>query len=103
MMLLLTGSAIAQQAVEGTVTDAKTGETLIGVTVQIKGTSSGTTTDIYGKYRLSAEQLTPASIIIFSYIGYTSIEQIRGSQPVIDVKLTPQQTMLDEVVVIGYG
>ncbi|MBK6347606.1 MAG: TonB-dependent receptor [Bacteroidales bacterium] len=103
MMLLLTGSAFAQQAVEGTVTDAKTGETLIGVTVQIKGTSSGTTTDIYGKYRLSAEQLTPASVIIYSYIGYTSVEQIRGSQPVIDVKLTPQQTMLDEVVVIGYG
>jgi TonB-linked SusC/RagA family outer membrane protein len=102
-MLLATGLIYAQKVVEGTVSDAKTGETLIGVTIQIKGTVIGTTTDIYGKYRLSSDQLTASSILLFSYIGYTPVEQIPGSRTVIDVKLTPEQTMLDEVVVIGYG
>ncbi|MFH1118308.1 MAG: TonB-dependent receptor [Bacteroidota bacterium] len=103
MMLLLTGKAFAQQAVEGTVSDAGTGETLIGVTVQIKGSATGTTTDIYGKYHLSAAQLSETSILVFSYIGYTMVEEIKGSRKVIDVKLSTEQTMLDEVVVIGYG
>lgn len=103
MMLSLTGALFAQQAVEGTVTDTKTGETLIGVTVQIKGTSTGTTTDIYGKYRLSADQLNASSILLFSYIGYTAVEQTLNGRTVIDVKLSPAETMLDEVVVVGYG
>jgi TonB-linked SusC/RagA family outer membrane protein len=102
-MLLATGLIYAQKVVEGTVSDAKTGETLIGVTIQIKGTVIGTTTDIYGKYRLSSDQLTATSILLFSYIGYTPEEQIPGTRAVIDVKLNPEQTMLDEVVVIGYG
>ncbi len=103
MMLLATGLIYAQRVVEGTVSDAKTGETLIGVTIQIKGTVIGTTTDIYGKYKLSSDQLTAASVLLFSYIGYTPIEQIAGSLAVIEIKLSPEQTMLDEVVVIGYG
>lgn len=102
-MLLATGLIYAQKVVEGTVSDAKTGETLIGVTIQIKGTVIGTTTDIYGKYSLSSDQLTAASVLLFSYIGYTPLEQVAGSLMVIDVKLSPEQTMLDEVVVIGYG
>ncbi len=102
-MLLATGLIYAQKVVEGTVSDAKTGETLIGVTIQIKGTVIGTTTDIYGKYKLSSDQLTATSILLFSYIGYTPVEQVAGSLAVIDIKLSPEQTMLDEVVVIGYG
>ena len=102
-MLLATGLIYAQKVVEGTVSDAKTGETLIGVTIQIKGTVIGTTTDIYGKYSLSSDQLTASSVMVFSYIGYTPLEQITGDRAVIDVKLSPEQTMLDELVVIGYG
>ena len=79
-ILILSASLplFAQHVVEGSVTDAKTGETLIGVTIQIKGTSTGTTTDVNGKYRLASEQLTPASVLMFSYIGYTKAEMIAG-------------------------
>ncbi|MDP2423950.1 MAG: carboxypeptidase-like regulatory domain-containing protein, partial [Bacteroidales bacterium] len=76
MMILATGSLYAQRKIEGTVTDAKSNETLIGVTVHIKGTSSGTTTDINGKYWLVSDQLTASSVIVYSYIGFTSVEQI---------------------------
>ncbi|MDZ4205339.1 MAG: TonB-dependent receptor [Bacteroidales bacterium] len=103
MMILATGSLYAQRKIEGTVTDAKSNETLIGVTVHIKGTSSGTTTDINGKYWLVSDQLTASSVIVYSYIGFTSVEQIPGSRTVVDVKLYPEQYMLDELVVIGYG
>lgn len=96
-------SLFAQRTVEGTVTDASSGETLIGVSIQIKGTTSGTTTDINGKYRLVSDQLNASSIIMYSYIGFTKMEQTVGSLSLIDIKLPPQQQMLDEVVVIGYG
>jgi len=103
LMLSITGSLFAQGRIEGTVTDSKSGETLIGVTVQIKGTSMGTTTDIDGKYLLESDKLTATSVVIFSYIGYTSVEKVPGNNTVLDVKLSPAQTMLDELVVIGYG
>jgi TonB-dependent starch-binding outer membrane protein SusC len=98
-----TVSLFAQRTVEGTVTDAKSGENLIGVTVQIKGTTVGTTSDINGKYRLISVQLTASSVIVYSYIGYTTVEQIPDSRTVIDVKLSTDQYALDEIVVIGYG
>lgn len=103
MILSLAGSLFAQRSVEGTVTDDNTGETLIGVTILIKGTTTGTTTDINGKYQLVSEQLTASSILVYSYIGYIKFEQVAGDRPVIDVKLTAEQIMLDELVVIGYG
>ncbi len=103
MILFATASVYAQRVVEGTVTDAKTGETLIGVTIQIKGTTLGTTTDIDGKYRLTSDQLTAASVMLYSYIGYTSVEQVLENRTVLDIQLNAEQVMLDELVVIGYG
>ncbi len=103
MILSATMSLFAQRVVEGTVADAKSGETLIGVTIQIKGTISGTTTDIDGKYRLVSDQLTDTSVLMFSYIGYTTIEQVLGSRTKLDIQLNSGQVMLDELVVIGYG
>jgi TonB-linked SusC/RagA family outer membrane protein len=103
MMLSVSGALWAQRSLEGTVTDAKTGETLIGVTVQIKGTSIGTTTDINGRYVLTSEQLNATAIVLFSYIGYASEQVTPGARTTVDVKLNPEQTMLDELVVIGYG
>ena len=103
MMLSAAGSLFAQRTVEGTVTDAQSGEILIGVTVQIKGTTTGVTTDINGRYRLVSVQLTASSVIVYSYIGYITMEQIPGSRTVIDVKLNPDQYAFDEIVVIGYG
>ena len=103
MLLSLSVSLFAQRTVEGTVTDAKTGETLIGVSIQIKGTTSGTVTDIDGKYRLVSDQLTASSIIVYSYVGYTEAEQILGSQMVLNVQLNQSQILLDELIVVGYG
>lgn len=103
IILSATLSLFAQRTVDGTVTDSKTGETLIGVTIQIKGTTLGTITDVSGKYHLVSDQLSATSVLLYSYIGYTTAEQVLGNQSVIDVKLNPEQVMLDELVVIGYG
>jgi len=103
ILILSTASLFAQRMVEGTVSDSKTGETLVGVTVMIKGTTTGTITNIDGKYRLISELLTDESVIYYSYIGFTAYEQITGDRTVIDVKLVPEDIILNEMVVIGYG
>jgi TonB-linked SusC/RagA family outer membrane protein len=92
--------ASAQQALQGTVTDAETGETLIGVTIMIQGTTQGTITDIYGKYQL---QVQPGSIIEFSYVGYKSVQETVGNRTTIDISLAPEAVLMDEIVVVGYG
>ena len=103
MMLSVSGALLAQRTIEGTVKDAKSGETLIGAAVQLKGTSIGTTTDINGHYVLTSDELKATTILLFSYIGYTSEEVTPGARATIDMELKAEQTMLDELVVIGYG
>jgi len=103
LFLAAAGSAFAQAPLAGTVTDAKTGETLIGVTVLLKGTTQGTTTDIDGNFKFAADVVKPATILVFSYIGYTPLELTVGANTRLDVKLSPESVMLDELVVIGYG
>lgn len=88
------------QTLEGTVKDALTGDPLIGVNVVIKGSSSGTTSDLDGSFSLDA---APGSIIIFSYIGYRPTEIIYSNQTFLSIDLEQEITGLDEVVVIGYG
>lgn len=91
--------AIAQNSwVSGTVTDEK-GESLIGVTVRVEGTSVGTATDIDGKYRLEGAF---GKTISFSYVGYKSLE-IKASSNTLDVVMEEDNKLLDEVVVVGYG
>lgn len=92
--------AFAQQLLQGTVKDAETGETLIGVSIMIKGTTQGTITDIDGNYQL---QVQPESVLAFSYMGYESVEETVGSRTRIDVSLKPEAVMMDELVVVGYG
>jgi len=90
----------AQTTISGVVTDAGTGESLIGVNVIIDGTSEGTTTDIDGSYQLLAPD---GALLVFSYIGFEAQTiEVAGSQT-IDVGLEPEATGLEEVVVIGYG
>lgn len=100
LLLAFITPAMAQQALQGTVKDAETGETLIGVTIMIKGTSQGTITDIDGNYNL---QVQPASVVVFSYVGYQSVEETVGTRARIDVMLNPEAVMMDELVVVGYG
>ena len=86
--------------ITGTVTGASDGLPLIGVTVAIKGTTSGTITDIDGKYSLDVEE---GAILVFSYTGYKSQEVVIGSGATYDVVLSTDVTLLDEIVVVGYG
>ena len=96
----LWANPLQDKAVTGTVTSATDGMPLIGVSVQIKGTTNGSITDIDGNYSVKA---TPGQTLVFSYIGYVSQEVKVGNDAVIDVALREDNEMLDEVVVIGYG
>ncbi|HEY9047894.1 MAG TPA: TonB-dependent receptor [Ohtaekwangia sp.] len=102
MAVLLTVSltASAQVAVTGQVLD-ENGTGLPGANVLIKGTITGTTTDAEGKYAIEAPNST--AVLVFSFIGYSSVEVTVGSRSVIDVNLSPNVESLSEVVVVGYG
>lgn len=87
--------------VQGTVTDQETGEPLPGVNVLIKGTGTGTATDIDGKYTLNVPE--ESDVLIFSFIGYISQEIPLNNQTVINVELKEDFNALNEVVVTGYS
>lgn len=85
-------------SVQGTVTD-ENGEAMIGVSVLVKGTSTGVITDLDGNFALSASS---GSTLVFSYIGYKTLEKkVTGTE--MKVSLSPDTEILDEVVVIAYG
>ncbi|TRX59941.1 TonB-dependent receptor [Fulvivirga sp. M361] len=86
--------------ITGRVTDASNGESLPGVSIIIKGTATGTITDFDGNYNLDADV---GQVLIFSFVGFSSEEVTVGSNPVIDVSLSPDIKALQEVVVVGYG
>ncbi len=92
-------SAIAQSTVTGTVKD-DSGESLPGATVTIKGTTTGTVTDIDGKYSLQVP--SAESVLVFSFSGMQEQEVIVGTKTVIDVALS-SDILLDEVVVSALG
>ena len=91
--------SFAQQSVTGQVKDAQ-GEPLIGVSVMVKGTTTGTVTDFDGKY--TVKSVKSSAQLQFSYIGYLSKMVTVGNQSVIDVVMEEDNAALDEVVVIGY-
>ena len=93
---------IVQQSitVKGVVKD-KTGEPIIGANVLEKGTTNGIITDFDGNFTL--EVTNANSVLVFSYIGYQSQEIVVGSQRTINVTLSEDTELMDEVVVIGYG
>ena len=91
---------IADIVVTGKVTDAK-GETLPGVSIQIKGTKTGTQTNANGNYSINVPD--GRSVLVFTYIGFTQQEITTGSQTTIDVTLKYDEKSLDEVVIVGYG
>jgi TonB-dependent starch-binding outer membrane protein SusC len=92
--------AFTQVLVNGTVTDAQTGQTLPGVNVSINGTTIGTTTDIDGKYSIQVPSSN--SVLAYSYVGYQLQEIEVGNSNLIDVILLPG-LLIDEMVVVGYG
>ena len=86
----------SQNTVSGTVTDASNGEPLAGVSVVVKGTTTGALTDFDGNYTI---EVADGAILVFSYIGYSSKEVDAASAG--DVQLNVDVTNLDEVVVTG--
>ncbi|MFA6125823.1 MAG: SusC/RagA family TonB-linked outer membrane protein [Bacteroidales bacterium] len=84
----------------GTVYDNSTNEPIPGVNISVKGTQTGTASDLYGKYSIDA---APGAIILFSYVGYENVEVQVGTQQKIDVGLRVMVHSLDGIVVIGYG
>jgi TonB-linked SusC/RagA family outer membrane protein len=90
----------ADVRITGRVT-SETGEALPGVSVVVKGTSRGTTTDVQGRYQLSIPE--EATALVYSFVGYVSQEQLVKNRSVIDIQLVPDTKSLNEVVVVGYG
>lgn len=87
--------------VTGTVTDADTGDVLPGASIIVKGTSNGAITDFNGNFSINLE--SNKNVLIFSFLGYFSIEETVESRSEISIALTPNANELDEVVIIGYG
>ena len=85
--------------ISGTVNDES--GPLPGVNVMIKGTTQGTATDMAGRYTINVPDRN--AVLVFSYVGYVSLEMPVGSQTTINVQLVEDTQAFDEVVVVGYG
>ncbi|WP_242203518.1 SusC/RagA family TonB-linked outer membrane protein [Aestuariivivens insulae] len=100
VILFLSVSAYGQsKAVSGTVTD-QNGQPLPGAQILVKGTQRGATTDFDGKYTIDVQN---RETLVFSFIGFKTVELAVGSKSVLNVQLEEDTQQLNEVVVIGYG
>src|SRR5699024_9949888 len=86
--------------VSGTVSDEE-GNPLIGVNIQVKGTTKGTSTDFDGNFTL--EDVDENAVLVISYIGYQTQEVEVSGKSNLSITLTSDSQLLDEVVVVGYG
>ena len=101
LLLLITFSAMAQNAVTGNVTDSKSGAALSGVTVSLKGTATTVQTAGDGSFKLSVPSKT--GTLVISYVGYVTQEvAIKGANAG-SISLVQTNQQLNEVVVVGYG
>lgn len=102
IMLLAIGSVMAQKrTITGKVTTRNGAESLSGVNVLADKQKGGVATGAEGTYSISVD--AKATVLIFSYVGYTSQTVIVGDRKVINVNMEPASATQDEVVVIGYG
>ena len=102
MLIAVVALAVKAQniTVKGTVIETATNEPLIGATVKVKGTGNGTVTDFDGNYTVSVDK---NATLVFSSIGYKTVEKAVNGQTTINVSLDDDTNDLNEVVVIGYG
>jgi TonB-linked SusC/RagA family outer membrane protein len=91
----------AEIVVKGRVVSAKDKSTLPGVSVIVKGTSKGVTTDVDGNYTITVN--SPEDVLVFSFVGSITQEVAVGNKSVIDINLVENAELLQEVVVVGYG
>jgi len=102
LCLLISSTFIfSQQVIKGKVLDDRTGDPLIGVTVTIQGTNSGTITDFNGDFQL---RISEPVVLQFSYVGYVQHEErVSPQSPTLNVRMREDTRELDEVLVVGYG
>jgi len=101
-LLLLSGAGLFAQSpvtVTGTVTDASDGQPLPGVAVMVRGTTDGVVTDVDGRYSINTDE---NSVLVFSFVGMKT-QEIQARAGVIDVALSDDLDVLDEVVITGLG
>lgn len=91
---------IADITIKGTITD-ETGEKLPGVSVAVKGTTRGSTSNNSGEYSISVPD--DKSVLVFSFVGYIAQEVLVGNKTILNVALKVDNKSLEEVVVVGYG
>ena len=100
LMMFPLGALAQNVNISGTVTDANTGEEVIGATVKVKGSTGGTITDAMGNYKMSVRQ---GATIEVSYVGYqTKSVKVSGAGK-LDIQIAEDVNMLEQVVVVGYG
>lgn len=101
-VLLFTSFAMfAQQTVKGVVKDKTTGESLPGVSILVKGTTNGTSTDFDGNFTL--DNVKTGDILVFTYLGFQTKEVTLANNFNLTVQLDESTERLDEIVVVGYG
>jgi TonB-linked SusC/RagA family outer membrane protein len=99
--LLLSAFGFAQNAeINGTVNEAATGLPMPGVNITVKNATISTVTDIDGNFSISVPS---GSTLVFSFIGFNSVERVVNNSETITISLTEDAKTLDEVVLIGYG
>lgn len=99
ILVFFINTALSAQ-ITGVVSDASTGEELIGVNVSIGTTGSGTSSEIDGSFSINAAE---GDTLVFSYLGYQDQSVIVTDQRVINILLSTDAEVLEEVVVVGYG
>ena len=101
LMAVISLATVSAQAitVSGTVTDVRDGTPLVGCSVQIKGTTKGTVTNMNGQYTIQSKK---GETLLFQYIGYKQEKRVVKSST-LDVKMKADELVLEECVVVGYG
>jgi TonB-dependent starch-binding outer membrane protein SusC len=100
MMIFSFSVIFAQKKITGKVTDSGNGSTLPGASVVLKGTATGVSTDVNGDYSISVP--SNGGTLVYSFVGYTIKEVAIGNQSTINVSMSSDEAMLQEVVVTGY-
>lgn len=99
LLLTIQTFAQAQNTVQGTVSDER-GDGMPGVSIKLKGTSTGAVTDVNGKFSINADK---GATLVFTFLGYQEKSVIVGDSKNLTVSLAPSSSTLNEVVVVGYG
>lgn len=101
LLNLLAITGFSQTMVNGIIMDPEENLGMIGVTVLEKGTTNGTITDIDGRFSLETEQPNPT--LVFSFVGYKTMERIHDGSEMMELSMELDAARLEEVVVVGYG